>query len=267
VGETYNLWTIKANGGEEKQLTTGGLPSVEFDILPYNRTHVSNFSWSPDGKNIAYISKSGGQRNIWLVAADGTSHAQLTNNIDSNSFVYCPIWSSDGKRIAYSLKLHKGSGEGEKNLTASVINLETKNTKIVVQTETFQQLLGWSQSNKELIVAVAKEKSGTGLLRDISIIQADIETGEQRRTAVLEAAYLYNIYLSPDKKMIAYTSNKDGKDNVWVARLSGGETRKITSNNDARLYFSALSWSPDNQTIYYGKQTRYSLLSMVTNFK
>ena len=68
--------------------------------------------------------------------------------------------------------------------------------------------------------------------------------------------------------MLAYVSNRDGKDNIWLMRLmAGGEARKITSNNDNRLYFSTLAWSPDNRAIYFGKQTRYSLLSMVTNFK
>jgi len=67
--------------------------------------------------------------------------------------------------------------------------------------------------------------------------------------------------------MLAYVSNRDGKDNIWLLRPVGGEARKITSNNDNRLYFSTLAWSPDSRAIYFGKQTRYSLLSMVTNFK
>lgn len=38
-GEIFNLWTIKAAGGEEKQLTSDvGIPSVEYSVLPYNRT-------------------------------------------------------------------------------------------------------------------------------------------------------------------------------------------------------------------------------------
>ena len=233
-------------------------------ILPYNRYQASNFSWSPDGKEIAYISDGGGQRNIWLIDAGGANNAQLTNNTDSNVLVFCPLWSADGRRVAYSSKLNDRSAV--KNFyTASVVDLETKNTTAVVQSETFQRLIGWSQSDKEIIVAAAK--TGTGLPTEIKIIQVNTETGEQRQLAKLDAAYLYNIHLSADKKLLAYVSNKDGKDNVWVARPNGSEARRITFNNDARLYFSTLSWSPDNRTIYFGKQTRYSLLSMVTNFK
>jgi Tol biopolymer transport system component len=266
AGETYNLWTINAGGGEEKQLTTDGLPPVENTILPYNRTQTSSFSWSPDGKKIAYVSDSE-QRNVWLVDADGANSTQLTNNTDSTLFLDCPIWSSDGKRIIYSSKLNKPSADKKTLYSTFVIDLETKNTKAVAQSEIFQRLLGWSQSDEEIILAAVNSKNRIGLPTEVSIIEVNIETGKQKQLFKLEAAYLYNIYLSSDKKMIAYTSNKDGKDNIWVARLNGGEARKITSNNDARLYSSTLSWSPDNRTIYFGKQTRYSLLSMVTNIK
>ena len=265
AGETPDLWIINSGGGEEKQLATGGLLPVEYTVLPYNRHQANHFSWSPDGKKIAYISDGGGQRNIWLIEADGANNAQLTNNTDSNVSVFCPLWSADGRRIAYSSKLEELSTDSKNSYTTSVIDIETKNKKTVVQSETFQRLLGWSQSDKEIIVAAAK--TGTGLPTEVKIIQANIETGEQRQSAKLDAAYLYNIHLSADKKLLAYVSNKDGKDNVWVARPNGSEARKITSNNDARLYFSTLSWSPDNQAIYFGKQTRYSLLSTVINFK
>jgi len=266
-GETHNLWTINGGGGEEKQLTIDGLPPVENTVLPYNRTQTGYFSWSPDGKKIAYLSDNGGRCNIWLIDADGSNNAQLTNNTDANLTLYCPLWSADGRRITYSSKPEEPSADGKKFYIASVIDVETKNTKALVQSETFQRLLGWSQSDKEIILAAAGGKKGMGLPTEVKVIQVNIETGEQRQLVKLDAVYLYNIYLSSDKKMLAYVSNKDGKDNVWVARPNGSEARRITSNNDARLYFSTLSWSPDNRAIYFGKQTRYSLLSMVTNFK
>lgn len=161
-GETFNLWTIKAAGGEEEQLTNGdGMPLVEYSLLPYNRTQTSSFNWSPDGKKIAYISDRSGQPNIWQVDADGANNAQLTNNSDSNLQVYCPLWSSDGKRVAYTAKTNKADADGKKFYATYVIDKETKNAKAVVQTETFQRLLGWSPSDKELLLAAINKKSPT----------------------------------------------------------------------------------------------------------
>jgi Tol biopolymer transport system component len=94
-----------------------------------------------------------------------------------------------------------------------------------------------------------------------------VETGERRPIAVLKDAYLFNIELSADRKQLAFVSHQDGKDNLWTVSASGGKPKKITNNNDSRLYFSSLSWAGDSSRIYYGKQMRYSLLSMLNDFK
>ena len=83
----------------------------------------------------------------------------------------------------------------------------------------------------------------------------------------MKRTYYYNIQLSPDKTKLAFVSNTEGKDNVWIANNRGTDPKQITNNNDANLYFSSLSWSADGNAIFFGRQTRYSLLSMITNFQ
>jgi Tol biopolymer transport system component len=83
--------------------------------------------------------------------------------------------------------------------------------------------------------------------------------------ADFKAVYFNNIFLSPDQKYLAFTSRLDGKDNIWVAAREGGDPKKITSNNDPRLFFSNLAWSPDGRTIYYARQTKLSVISMLVN--
>jgi Tol biopolymer transport system component len=192
---------------------------------------------------------------------------QLTNNNDANLFLFCPLWSSDGKRIAYSAKLNNPSADGKIISTASVIDIETKTSKAVFQSENFQRLLGWTATEKELLLATINRKYGTELPTKVSLLQVNVETGEQRAIAKLESAYLYNIHLSFDRKVIAFAAHRDDKDNVWIMPASGGEAKKLTHNNDARLYFSSLAWSPDGRSLYFGKQSRFSLLSMITDFK
>ncbi len=266
-GERYNLWTVKANGGDEKQLTTSGLPSVEFSLLPYNRTQQSNFSWSPDSKKIIYISNKSGQRNLWLVSANGSDDTQLTNNNDANLFINCPLWSSDGKHISYTTKPDNASADGKTLYSLWVTDAETKTSKAIFQSESFLRLIGWSQTEKELIIATIKNKVGTGFPTEIALISINTETGKQSAITNLQSAYLYNIHLSADRNVIAFASTKDGKDNVWVMPSIGGVAKRITNNSDSRLYFSSLSWSPDGRFIFFGKQSRFSLLSMITNFK
>jgi hypothetical protein len=48
-----------------------------------------------------------------------------------------------------------------------------------------------------------------------------------------------------------------------VTALGGGAAKKVTSNNDARLFLSSITWSPDGKNIYFGKQNRFSMISMI----
>jgi serine/threonine protein kinase len=266
AGETLNLWSVKATGGEEKRLTSGQLPAVRVTILPYNRLQTCYFSWSPDSTRLAYIGKNGGANNVWMVAADGTSETQLTDNQDNNTLLDNVMWSSDGKSIAYTSMLNKAV-DGKFIYGVRLLDIGTKTAQTIFQAETFLRLLGWSEDREGLLIATINGKTAGPSLAEVTIAEIRLASGEQRPLAKLQSAYLYNIHLSTDGRMIAYVSQADGKDNLWLLAGRGGVPRKLTANNDARLYFSSLAWSPDGKAIYFGKQSRYSLLSMITNFK
>ena len=267
LGKEYQIETIKAAGGGQKHLTTGGVVSIESTLLPYNRIQTSYISWSPDSTKIAYISNRSGQDNIWLINADGSSDGQLTSNNDSNLYLYCPLWSADGKHIAFTSKPRKRTADEKPTFSVWVIDTETKNSRLVMQEKLFLRLIGWSLSGGELVLASVTGTETIGLQPEVFLLQVEIETGKRREITALKDTYLYNIYLSPDKKNIAFAAHREGKDDIWLMPAPGGEAKKLTANNDSRLYFSSLAWSPDNNSIFFGKQSRYSLLSMITNFK
>jgi len=262
VGEKYQIETIKATGGGQKHLTAD-VDSISYTVLPYNRIQASDFSWSPDSTKTAYISDRSGQSNVWLVNADGSNDAQLTDNKDSNLNLSCPLWSFDGKRITFTSKTNKGKAV----FGVWTIDTETKNSKMVIQSDSFLGLIGWAQNGEDLILASVNGSSSVGLQAEVSLLQVSTKTGEKRPLTTLKDTYLYNIHLSPDKKNIAFAAHREGEDNLWLMSAAGGEAKKLTANNDSRLYFSSLAWSPASDSIYFGKQSRYSLLSMLTNFK
>lgn len=73
-------------------LTTGRLiPLVRGEQSAYDP------SWSPDGKWIAYVQRTGTSNDIWVIPADGGQPVQLTNVGDATT----PTWSPDGTRIAF----------------------------------------------------------------------------------------------------------------------------------------------------------------------
>jgi len=124
------------------------------------------------------------------------------------------------------------------------------------------RLIGWTSDESALILAVSETNSGLPPIT--SLRRVAFAGGTQSSIADLKNIYFYNIFLSDDRKFIAYAARNDNKDDIWVLPSTGGVARKVTSNNDSSLYYSRLAWLHDGSAIVFGKQTRYSLLSIIT---
>jgi len=60
--------------------------------------------------------------------------------------------------------------------------------------------------------------------------------------------------VSPDGSKIAYISDRDGKDNLWVANIDGSDPIRLSQETYAALI--SPSWSPDGENIVVTKRTR-----------
>ncbi|MFO1339080.1 MAG: amidohydrolase family protein [Burkholderiaceae bacterium] len=95
-----DLYLLPAEGGEARPLTH----SIAWE-------HQARFS--PDGKQIAYISDAGGGDNVWVMNVDG-SNARAVSNEDYR-LLNNPVWHPNGQYIAarkhYTGTRSAGSGE------------------------------------------------------------------------------------------------------------------------------------------------------------
>lgn len=265
--DEYQIMSVKAAGGEQKRLTAAGATPSGFTILPYNRVQKSDFSWSPDSTRIAYSSTQGGHSNIWLTNGDGSGETRITANGDPNLFIACPLWSTDNRRIAYSSRTQQRGSNKSYTYSFMLTDADKAEPKVVFQADYFARLIGWSPNEDSLIVASGGGDERITVPPEVTLFQISLETGERRPIGVMKDAYIFNIELSADRKQVAFVAHQDGKDNLWVMPVTGGKPRKITNNNDSRLYFSSLTWADDGSRIFYGKQMRYSILSMLSDFK
>src|SRR5206468_7923766 len=80
-------WVCDSDSSHPVQLTSFGGPIN-------NRPR-----WSPDGKQIVFYSDARGNRDIYVIRADGGVPKQLTTNPSEDSN---PDWSADGKWICFS---------------------------------------------------------------------------------------------------------------------------------------------------------------------
>ena len=76
------LYVMDANGTRSKKIAGGGL----------------QLEWSPDGTSIAFTARVAGNREIYVVDADGSELRRLTTDPAADDW---PTWSPDGKRIAF----------------------------------------------------------------------------------------------------------------------------------------------------------------------
>ena len=93
---TTRIAVVDFEGTNFTQLTTG--EGTYNDAYP---------SWSPDGKQIAFMSDRTGKNQIYVMNADGTVQTRITNDSFAN---HDPAWSPDGVYIAY-VSDHSGISE------------------------------------------------------------------------------------------------------------------------------------------------------------
>ncbi len=83
------VWVTDLDGKETMCLTNGG-----------DKFENSDPAWSPDTKYIAYVSTRSGNKDIWIMALEGsTNEVQLTNYLGTDQD---PMWTPSGKQIIFS---------------------------------------------------------------------------------------------------------------------------------------------------------------------
>jgi Tol biopolymer transport system component len=126
------------------------------------------------------------------------------------------------------------------------------------------RFLGIGNSGKDAVIAFMPDSTVSTPTPDLIYINlVSLETGANSRVNTLSNAYFHNIHLSPDGKTIAFVSRRENVSELWVVPVVGGTPRKLTAENNPKVFMSSLSWSPDGKSIVFGKQSQNSLLSML----
>ena len=105
-GKYSHLFLVSADGGVVRDLTPGA-----HDVPPFSLGGQDQYSFSPDGKEVAYSSNidevqaTSTNSDIFIVPTAGGAATKITTNPGSDS---TPLYSPDGKYIAYRSQLRGG---------------------------------------------------------------------------------------------------------------------------------------------------------------
>jgi Tol biopolymer transport system component/DNA-binding winged helix-turn-helix (wHTH) protein len=260
-----NLFVTSSAGGEELQVTSAGVNFGGYTVdLPINRFCLQDYGWSPDSHKIAYCSKQAGVSNLWIVSVDGSEPTQLSHNFDPKIQFNSPIWLPDGQHIAYITMTSESQGQFRWGLRLA--NAETD--ELLFETPDVLRLLGWRASGNEIVIATTENRGmNPALLTDVTVARLLVAGHQRQEVAHIPATYLCSFQLSSDGRNISYVSSLDGRDDIRVLPIEGGEAKKITSNTDPKSYYSGLAWSPNGRRIFFSKQACWSLITMIDNLR
>jgi len=227
---------------DPKSVVSASNPSARpapIDDLYYTKS-VFGASWSPDGRQIAFVSDLAGRPNLWKVSASGGWPIQLTQ---SDERQYSPVWSPDGKWIVYEQD-HAGDELWDLYAIPSdggeIINLT--NTPAIREQDP-----SWSHDGRTIAFDY-KPKDGSQY--DVAVL--DWKTRKvQVLTHEQQPGYSWSVvaWSSDDKTIYANRRNPPYTDaDVYRIDVATGKTENLTSHQGTVRYLAS-SLSPDGKTL------------------
>jgi TolB protein len=181
---------------------------------------------------IAFVSDRGGNKEIYVMKADGGAVRRATANRSINNF---PNWSPDGEAIAYT-----SYRQGNRPLIFLSSRGKRRPGRLLTSDGRSQYRAVFDPAGSRLAVVV----SNGGASEIFSV--ADNGTGLRRLTnaASIEVSPSW----SPDGQRLAFVSDRTGAPQIYIMGADGGEPRRLTFDG---AYNTNPSWSPDGLWIAY----------------
>jgi serine/threonine protein kinase len=192
-----------------------------------------NVSMSPDGRRIAMNRTVNGNTDIWILDVARGALSRFTFDMATD---VAPIWSPDGRSIAFSSN-RKG-----------VFDLYQKSAKgdggedLVLATPQNKGASDWSPDGRFLLY-----RSPTSPMTGFDVWAVPI-TGERRPIPVAQTNFEERDgQFSPDGKWVAYQSNESGRMEIWVQSFPGpGGKSQVSTNGGAQV-----RWGKDGKELFY----------------
>jgi tricorn protease len=275
----FDLWKYPTSGTPKENVAQG-------KQLTYQTGAVQTPSASPGDRELVYLSDSGGHGNLWILNLENGKTRQVTFEQDPHIGLGVPVWSPDGKHIAYVTRARTGW-----NVDLWIVSPDGSNATKVAEGGGWAC---WSADSRWLYYAPPtgrgfrlEKKSPDGgsaiLVReegqrpalspdgtlffavnvanvngmfDMEIRAAKPENGTPRTLARISGARVSaslhpHPVVSPDGKWLAMVLTDGATNNLWAVSTATGELRQITDfGHEATFIARRVSWSSDGRSIY-----------------
>ncbi len=167
-GKYSHLFLVSAEGGVARDLTPGA-----HDVPPFSLGGQDQYSFSPDGKEIAYTSNidevqaTSTNSDIFIVPVSGGTSKKITTNPGSDS---TPLYSPDGKYIAYRAQL-RGGYESDRFRLMLYERASGKITDVSPNFDRWVDSMAWSPDSKTIYFTA--ENEGEAPIYSIDVTKAN----------------------------------------------------------------------------------------------
>ena len=233
-GRNADIWSVEADGGSPRELIGGD-----------KSEHTAR--WSPDGRQIAFISNRDGSNQAYLANADGGNVRKVT---ELAMGVQPPlVFSPDGRRLAVISDVYPECPDEACNARRKA---EAAKNPVKVRRLTRLLYRHWDEWRENIrhhvfVVDVESRKA-----TDLTPGDFDAPPVQQEEAAVA---------FTPDGRHLAFVSNREGNDreawttnnDVWMVPVEGGEARRLTPNPAADVQ---PVFARDGRTLFVRAQRR-----------
>jgi Tol biopolymer transport system component len=189
---------------------------------------------SPQGDRIAFTMDDPrtGTSDIWVRDLARGTNSRLTFGPPDH---IAPVWSPDGKWIAYRL-----SRNGPSDIAVKAAD-GTGDERILLKGDTVAFPTDWSRDGRYLAFSEGNKAGNT----DLWVLPA---SGDGKPISVLATPFNENNGMfSPDARFMAYSSNESGRSEIYVRRFPGpGGKWQVSTAGGADPH-----WSADGKEITY----------------
>ena len=250
-----HIWIYEKQFGAVRQFT-------------YSAKSESSPRWSPDGKQLAFLSNRGGdEQQIYLMRADGGEAAAITKG---KRGVTNFAWSPDGKQIAFLAPDAKTEAEEKKekdkddakvtdkddkharlwllNLPADLASASGVEPKVLTQPNWQLSELAWLPSGDHLVVVATDHPESDQETNRIFTVQ--VSDGAMKQIAAPRGPYR-ELRVSPDGKTVSYLGcREDGPSphDLMLLDLGTRAARNLTGASLDRA-IGEYQWKKDGSLI------------------
>ncbi len=221
------IWLVATDGaGKARPLTSG----EKADTAP---------RWSPDGRQLAFLSTRGGKPQLYIIDLAGGEARQLTTREDGAGEA---VWSPDGHQLAFAAIVPaEGAAEEERETAKSGEPLRIER-------------LRYKSDGRGFIHGKASLERRRHLFVIDLPAAADGQTVEARQLTSGDWDDDQAVW-SPDGVRLAFVSYREPdadralRADIWTVAVEGFESpRKLTASDGSA---SGPAWSPDGATIAF----------------